>query len=1282
MKNTYLLLFILFFKAHSSFALDPTYQWAKEYKSRVSPAAVATDAVGNIYVTGGFSDTTDMDPGPGVFSLISAGSIDFYVMKLDPSGNLIWAKSLGGSGYDLGTGIALDNNGNIYLTGGFIGTIDFDFGPVTFNLTSVGDRDIFISKLDQNGNFIWAKGMGGAYDDFGSGLTLGTNGDIIITGIFKDTVDFNPGAAINNLIGAGIITSDIFISSFDASGNFLWAKKIGSNSNEYSRSIEVDYVGNIYLTGHFFGTADFDPGAPVYNLTATGNWQDIFILKLTSTGNFIWAKRIGASNTDIGTDIKTDRLGNIFITGIFFLTVDFDPNAGIYNLTSAGNEDAFVCKLDSSGNFIWARQFGGTAPDGASAIALDVGGNVYTIGHFRTTADFDPGVGTYILSNAGQADAFLCKLNSNGDFVWAHKISGTDEDIGSCINVDPFGSVVVSGNFEGTTNFNFPSTANLTTDLYGSMFMAKYSQCANASIQSVSACNYFTWIDGNTYTSNNNTAIYTLTNSASCDSTIRLNLTVSSNSVGTDVITSCNSYTWIDGITYPSSNTTATFTLPNAAGCDSIIALQLTIANNSSTQTVFACNSFNWINGITYTSSTNSASYTLINAAGCDSVVSLNLTIGNNASVQTVAACSSFTWIDGITYTSSNNSATHTLTNAAGCDSVVTLNLSINNNSSIQTVSACSSYTWIDGITYTANNTSTTFTLTNAAGCDSVVTLHLTINTFSSTQTVNACNSFTWINGVTYTNSNNTATYLLSTAGGCDSLVTLNLSINSSASTQTVTACDTYTWLDGNIYTSSNVANYTLTNAAGCDSVITLNLTINQSSSINDIITACEQYTWINGLTYTSSNFSAITTLTTSSGCDSIIHLNLTIHYNTNAIDAITACDSIVWLDGNTYSASNNTATFNLPNAVGCDSIISLALTINSNSSIQTVNACSSYTWIDGITYTTSNSSATYTYTNSAGCDSTVTLHLTINNNSSTQNVIACDSYTWINGVIYDGNTTATQTLTNSAGCDSVVTLVLTIYKSTTGSSIVNACDSYTWIDGNTYTSSSSNATYLYSTAAGCDSLVTLILTINKSSSGIDSVTSCNSYTWIDGTTYTASNSTAEYTLTNSMGCDSLIRLNLTINTADATFTQIENSLTANALNEEYQWLTCNNGFAAITGETASTYLVTANGDYALAVNNNGCRDTSDCSYASANSLGNSFLIYPNPSKGKFLILVGDKIPLPATARIYDELGKKIKELEITDSKTEVEIVAANALYFFSLKNGKDWLNQKIEIQK
>jgi gliding motility-associated-like protein len=379
----------------------------------------------------------------------------------------------------------------------------------------------------------------------------------------------------------------------------------------------------------------------------------------------------------------------------------------------------------------------------------------------------------------------------------------------------------------------------------------------------------------------------------------------------------------------------------------------------------------------------------------------------------------------------------------------------------------------------------------------------------------------------------------LQSANGCDSVVTLNLTIKPTATgTDVQTACGSYKWIDGNEYTSSNnTATFTLQSANGCDSVVTLNLTIKPTATGTDVQTACGSYKWIDGKEYTSSNNTATFTLQSANGCDSVVTLNLTIKPTATGTDVQTACGSYKWIDGNEYTSSNSTETFTLQSANGCDSVVTLNLTIKptaTGTDVQT--ACGSYKWIDGNEYTSSNNTATFTLQSANGCDSVVTLNLTIKPTATGTDVqTACGSYKWIDGNEYtSSNNTATFTLQSANGCDSVVTLNLTIKPTATGTDVQTACGSYKWIDGKEYTNSNNTATFTLQSANGCDSVVTLNLTIKPTATGTDVQTACGSYKWIDGNEYTSSNSTETFTLQSANGCDSVVTLNLTI-TPDVT---------------------------------------------------------------------------------------------------------------------------------------------------
>ena len=255
------------------------------------------------------------------------------------------------------------------------------------------------------------------------------------------------------------------------------------------------------------------------------------------------------------------------------------------------------------------------------------------------------------------------------------------------------------------------------------------------------------------------------------------------NTFGTDTRQACDSLTWIDGMTYTTSNNTATFTTTNADGCDSVITLNLTILESTqATDTRQACDSLTWIDGMTYTTSNNTATFTTTNADGCDSVITLNLTIlESTQATDTRQACDSLTWIDGMTYTASNNTATFTITNADGCDSIITLNLTIlESTEATDTRQACDSFTWIDGMTYSASNNSATFTTTNADGCDSVITLNLTIleSTEAIVDTTQCGGIYISPSGRQYTSSQVGILDTISNSVGCDSVITINLTID------------------------------------------------------------------------------------------------------------------------------------------------------------------------------------------------------------------------------------------------------------------------------------------------------------------------------------------------------------------------------------------------------------------------------------------------------------------------------------------------------------------------
>jgi hypothetical protein len=490
-----------------------------------------------------------------------------------------------------------------------------------------------------------------------------------------------------------------------------------------------------------------------------------------------------------------------------------------------------------------------------------------------------------------------------------------------------------------------------------------------------------------------------------------------------------------------------------------------------------------------------------------------------------------------------------------------------------------------------------------------------------------------------------------------------------STSTTTITACTSYTWTNSTTYTVGGTYTQVLTNAVGCDSTATLVLTINQPTSSTVTVVACNSYTWAeNGTTYTATgNYPVVLAGANAVGCDSTVTLNLTINNSTTSTTPVTACDTYTWTNGTTYTVGG-TYTQVLTNAAGCDSTATLVLTINNSSTSSTpVTACDSYTWTNGTTYAVGG---TYTQvlTNAAGCDSTATLVLTINNSTaSTTTITECDSYTWTNNITYTVGGTYTQVLTNAAGCDSTATLVLTINNSTASTTTITECDSYTWTNNTTYTVGGTY-TQVLTNAAGCDSTATLVLTINNSTTGTDVQTACDSYTWIDGVTYTANNNTATFVLTNAAGCDSLVTLNLTITTSPTAVAtdNLDATITASA-GTAYQWIDCGTGLA-IAGATAQTYTVTANGSYAVVVNNGACDDTSSCvviDYIGIKEISQDVIsVFPNPTRDFVTV---NMTAANATIEVVDAQGKILQTSIVENGGTLSLASYETGMYIFRI---------------
>lgn len=451
------------------------------------PYGIGTDAAGNVYTAGYYTDSADFDPGPATYSMVAAGYRDIFISKLDAAGHFIWAKSIGGTVDEQINCMTVDAAGNIYAAGYFSDLVDFDPGPAVDTMRAPSYASFgFIAKYGPSGNLVWARSTSGSHP---TAIARDAAGNLYTVGSFSGTVDFDPGPGTANLAATGGY-SDIYVCKFTGSGSFVWAGNMGGGMDEYAKSIALDASANIFVGGFFMGAVDFDPGTSLHVMHANG-YADGFVAKLDSAGSYLWAHQVGCNSTYLGAQINslaTDASGNIISAGGFGATADFDPGPATYTMTSSNSKNPFLWKLDPMGNYIWAKQLG-VPPNSSSdpeAIAVDAAGSVYVTGPMTNVVDFDPGPGTYTLATASPTSPAITvtyKLDAGGNFKWAVPFGKSDLTNGSSLYVDAANNVYTTGFYAGTTDFDpGASTFNLTAAGSWDVFVQKLSQDGVAGI--------------------------------------------------------------------------------------------------------------------------------------------------------------------------------------------------------------------------------------------------------------------------------------------------------------------------------------------------------------------------------------------------------------------------------------------------------------------------------------------------------------------------------------------------------------------------------------------------------------------------------------------------------------------------------------------------------------------------------------------------------------------------------------------------------------------------------
>jgi hypothetical protein len=757
----------------------PTVTWAKDQGASGTEVTygVTTDASGNVYTTGLFLGTMDLDPGPGTMTVTSLGQQDVFITKLDANGNFVWGKTVGGTQGDVPANITVDASNNVIVCGNFAGIADFDPGAGTFSLTSAGASDGFVVKLDANGNFVWAAGIGSTLNEFVYGVSTDAAGNVYAAGLFTGTTDFDPGPGVSNMTSAG--GDDGFVVKYTPAGALAWAKQLGTTGADAFNAIDVRSNGFVSVAGYFSGTlpAGFFSGTSA--AAPSQGLKDGIMWTLTTAGVSSNGAIVGSATEEQFTTIAVDDANNALYAAGFYS----GPVGAPWNLTNSGSTDAFLIRFGLSGNVVssikYSHGIGNAQAQSAKSLDVDVSGNVYIGGIMNGTGivDFDPSPFTNFVTGAGLDDQFLASYDSTGVTRFAFNIGNANTDFAANSIGVKNTNIHVGGGYTGIVDFDpGAGTSTMTPVASYDGYVVKYNFCVAPAMPTAS------------------TPTVNLTNCSGQSATI------SATGVPSGTI---SWYTASIGGTYLGSgspfttqtlSTTTTFYAQDSTctASNNRVAITVTVvpsptvaissfptppvacAGNTIVVVAFGASTYSWTNGVVnnvpFVPGNTTYSVTGTAANGCKGTAAISVTVNPSPTVAansgTICSGNSFTIVPSgaSTYTiqggssvvspTTNTSYTVIGTSTNGCTGTATSNIVVNTIPTVAVVSSASlicvgqtanltasgatSYVWNTSAT-TASiavspSVTTTYTVTGtgANGCTKAISI---------TQNVSACTS-------------------------------------------------------------------------------------------------------------------------------------------------------------------------------------------------------------------------------------------------------------------------------------------------------------------------------------------------------------------------------------------------------------------------------------------------------------------------------------------------------------------------------------------------------------
>lgn len=560
----------------------------------------------------------DLDPGTDTIFSYNIDSFQTYpntrgvIQKLDSLNQFIWGATVPGRI----TCSTIDLNNDIYVAGYFIGQYDFDPTEDTLLFTALDNgvfveaTNIFISKFSSTGEFLWAKTIGcSKAQDRPSNIKIDQSNNVIINGTFGyvtllippfgaphiDSIDLDPGPNTFMTYSRGY--QDIFIQKLSPNGDFIWGKSFGSNKNDKATALAISSMDEIYTGGNFSNSLNINPDISSGQFISAGSSVNGFIQKLDSNGIYISGTNIGSTGPDQVNTINLINDNEIIISGAFKGSVDFDPSTTTYSMTSFDNsEDVFVIKTDSTYQVEWGVSFGNELADFAKEVTIGENGDIYTAGIFNVSnntnpptppTDFDPGPNEFNLISYGFEDSFIHSIDQNGNFNWVkHYGNSTFNERPTHLNTDNNGNLYAT--FVYSNSLILDSDTTIYAPGVNNLVLKFTDLCPDVQYiyDTIFACDSYTWVNGIEYSTSTSSIEYDVQSSNNCDSLkMFLNLTIHNSIEAIDQIEACDSFTWINNITYYGNNSTAEHIINGGSinGCDSLVKLNLIIDNGEIT---------------------------------------------------------------------------------------------------------------------------------------------------------------------------------------------------------------------------------------------------------------------------------------------------------------------------------------------------------------------------------------------------------------------------------------------------------------------------------------------------------------------------------------------------------------------------------------------------------------------------------------------------------------------------------------------------------------------------